>query len=180
MAKATDDVMEARMLAFESLLLTLKQEQTQPEGLLFSPEDRDLLLVRWVFTRYASKNMRKNGRFLNVRAHRVILRRVLGRPLTRHDYVDHINGQRLDNRRENLRITDARGNSGNKHICHSCSGYFGVQPQGQAWHATIRYRLDGTDKTIYLGRYDDPIAAAIAYDRASELFGRLTRNFRRQ
>lgn len=44
----------------------------------------------------------KRGQWL--REHRVIMERVIGRPLSRQEVVDHINGVRHDNRRENLRV----------------------------------------------------------------------------
>lgn len=36
--------------------------------------------------------------------HRLVMERVLGRPLKRHEVVDHINGNTGDNRPENLRV----------------------------------------------------------------------------
>ena len=53
--------------------------------------------------------------------HRVILNAPKGK------YVDHINGNRLDNRRSNLRIVSAIGNGQNRpSAARSNSGYRGV------------------------------------------------------
>ena len=40
---------------------------------------------------------------------------MLGRPLMSFEICDHINGDRLDNRRGNLRITNYKGNAENRH-----------------------------------------------------------------
>lgn len=67
--------------------------------------------------------------------------------------VDHINGNSLDNRRENLRITDIRHNSINKKVMgNSKSGITGVtwNKYHKKWRATIV--VDG--KCKYLGYFD--------------------------
>ena len=46
-------------------------------------------------------NANRSGRVLE---HRWIMERALGRPLTRHEQVDHINRDRADNRPENLQV----------------------------------------------------------------------------
>lgn len=83
------------------------------EGLLFSPEDADLARFSWCKNRY--------GYFKRVGAahktqmfHRLVLARILGRPLTPADVCDHMNTNRGDNRRQNLRLTNRAGNSQNR------------------------------------------------------------------
>lgn len=68
--------------------------------------------------------------------------------------VDHINGNVLDNRRNNLRITDIRHNSINKKVMsNSKTGIAGVtwNKYHNKWRATIT--VDG--KCKYLGYFDN-------------------------
>lgn len=81
--------------------------------------------------------------------------------------VDHINGDKLDNRRENLRICTRAENSRNSVISsRNKSGYKGVYraSQGTPWIAQVRV---GTT-TKYLGRFKDRLSAARAYNEAAQ------------
>ncbi len=80
--------------------------------------------------------------------------------------VDHINQNKLDARRANLRITDRSGNAmnaGKKR--HNTSGFKGVYlcKQTGRWRAEIRAR----GKVMKLGRFNTPQEAARAYDAAA-------------
>lgn len=46
--------------------------------------------------------------------HRLIMERYVGRNLTDKEDIDHISGDKLDNRKENLRIVDHRTNAQNR------------------------------------------------------------------
>lgn len=85
--------------------------------------------------------------------------------------VDHIDGNPLDNRRENLRLVSQRDNRRNsvKPAIGATSQYKGVcQPSGRKrWLANI---YDG--RRIYLGTFGSERDAAEAYDTAArKLFG---------
>jgi hypothetical protein len=93
--------------------------------------------------------------------------------------VDHRNGDGLDNRRSNLRLTDARGNTTNvvSSKLRKAGGYKGVSWNKGAgkWQVSIcggEPRPNGKRKQLYLGLFTDPAAAARAYDaKAIEVFG---------
>lgn len=83
------------------------------------------------------------------------------------EQIDHINGDKLDNRRENLRFCTASQNSMNraKASCNS-SGYKGVDYREEK--KKFRARLSKK----FLGYYPTAEKAAIAYNEAAlEQFG---------
>ena len=64
--------------------------------------------------------------------------------------VDHINGDTLDNRRENLRICSTSENTANKHFSSTnTSGYIGVHYSDRGWAPEIRFN----HIRVHLGRY---------------------------
>jgi hypothetical protein len=113
--------------------------------------------------------------------------RVAGVKLTMHrlimdaapgQIVVHLNGDPLDNRRANLRLTDSphhvAGRSRKQAPERRSSQYKGVSwvASKRKWYASIQ--VEG--KTRNLGYYDSEEAAAAAYDRAAqEHFGEFAR-----
>jgi len=83
------------------------------------------------------------------------------------EVVDHINGNGLDNRRANLRITN---HSGNAHNLFRHSGkvpYIGVYQDGKRFRALLRI---GKGKRLSLGTFDTPELAAMAYNIAARRY----------
>lgn len=101
--------------------------------------------------------------------HRIVMRSMLGRPLSRSELVDHIDGDTWNNSRENLRVVSRSLNALNAGPHRdSKSPHKGVSwhPKTGKWHARIR--VDGVDHSC--GYHDDPDTAARAYEqRLSEL-----------
>lgn len=85
--------------------------------------------------------------------------------------VDHVNGDRLDNRRENLRLCNNRQNARNQRKRKGCrSKYKGVYRvyvavNGQEnWCANICLK----DRRLYLGYFKTQKEAALAYNEAAK------------
>jgi len=89
--------------------------------------------------------------------------------------IDHINGDTLDNRRQNLRLSDCRTNRFNrKKNKRSWSKYKGVTYQGNKKHIIAQINKGGVH--YFLGIYKTQKEAAIAYNnKAVELFGEFAR-----
>jgi hypothetical protein len=100
---------------------------------------------------------------------------MLGRPLRSDEVVDHADGGKLNNRRENLRVTTQKNNARNARRSKvNSSGYKGVSfhAQRKKWRALIR--IDGKRKS--LGEFDTPEQAYAAYCKAAiEHFGEYAR-----
>ena len=91
--------------------------------------------------------------------------------------VDHINGNKLDNRLENLRIVTPQQNNMNKKSReNSTSQYIGVYLYNKKWKASIRVN----NKNIHLGTFINEIDAAKARDLATKeyfgIYGKLNLN----
>lgn len=131
---------------------------------LVSAEDYDRLnKVKWYALNYG------NGTFAAARGGggglTIMHREILG-DIPEGFEVDHINGDSLDNRRENLRIcTHSQNRKNNKKYKTNTSGFMGVywRSNRRKWVAMIY--VDG--KRRYLGHYDAPEEAAVAYDEAA-------------
>lgn len=94
-------------------------------------------------------------------------RLIMGSP--ENQVIDHINGDCTDCRKENLRIATVQQNSWNsKRPSNNTSGYKGVyyDPHRKKYEAYIR----PNGHKVHLGRYDNPIEAAMAYDRAAAFY----------
>lgn len=90
-----------------------------------------------------------------VRMHRVLCGLERGDPRQ----PDHINRNKLDNRRANLRVVDAQVNQQNK-PASGRSGYRGVSWVSKYGKWRAQAMLNG--KGYYFGLYDDPAEAARA------------------
>ena len=81
--------------------------------------------------------------------------------------LDHINGDRLDNRIENLRVVTTQENQKNRKVpCNNSSGVVGVcfHKQHQKWAAQIW--IDGKPK--HIGHFED-FNEAVAARKAAEI-----------
>lgn len=131
-------------------------------------DDLDFKLVS-KFTWHANKSKRwyaktfinNNGNLVTLQMHRLIL----GCP--KDMQIDHINGDGLDNRRENLRLCNNSQNHQNRRCVLSDSGYKGVYWRKYGKHGKYNARIHYNEKSVWLGSFDSPIDAAVAYDMAA-------------
>lgn len=134
-----------------------------------SDEDADLAKIAW----YAHKgkgnyhyaaHREGTGARQRLWLHSVVLERMLGRRLSRGELADHINGDKLDNRRTNLRLATRSQNEANKvKGRRGASKYKGVTRARGRWKATIM--VNGKNK--HLGVFDNEVDAALAYNEAA-------------
>lgn len=128
---------------------------------------RYLSETRWQFNNGRAYRWEKDHA---VYMHREVLNAPKGKQ------VDHINHNKLDNRKSNLRLANQHQNSANTAVLarkkHGASSRFkGVtwQKDRRKWAAQIKVHYH----EFPLGRFDDEVEAARAYDAAAKLhFGR--------
>jgi hypothetical protein len=90
-------------------------------------------------------------------------------------YVDHINGDGLDNRRVNIRLaTNGQNQWNSRKRLGTTSHYKGVhfRKDRDCWYARIKYR----QRSYHIGSFESEQDAARAYNaKAVELFGEFAR-----
>lgn len=120
---------------------------------------------KWHFNgRYAARHIKGNNRKLLL-MHRVILETSKGLE------TDHINGDKLDNRRSNLRECTVSQNAMNKKVnLSSSSGYKGVQSFKEGSGKKWRVQIILNNKKIELGYFNDKEEAALAYNEAAKKY----------
>lgn len=151
---------------------------TQGKTTIINDIDQDLTKIKWYITcshnnrnLYAARMSPNHGKTILI--HRVILERMLGRPLSKGEQVDHINHDGLDNRRENLRLTTIQENNHNQQIhknFNKTSIYKGVSwhKKNKIWVCYIRFQ----GKRIHIGCFKDELQAAVSYNKnAVKYFG---------
>lgn len=136
--------------------MTAKAYLSHGVVVLLSDEDADLAQRRW----HLSAGYAVSGARPRTSLHREVAARFC--EITQKAVVDHINGDKLDNRRDNLRVVTNAENLWN--VCgpgkRNSSGYLGVaywrrQDGSGAWVATIQ----SNGRRRFLGRFQTPEAA---------------------
>lgn len=131
-------------------------------------DDDDFLLlnsVKWCLVAggvYAGRKYHNKTQYMHV-----AIAKIHDGFLTTDSVVDHINGNQLDNRKSNLRVCTQAENTRNRKAQNVTSKYKGVGFDKKAgkWRARIRDNY----KHIFLGYFDYPEDAAIAYENAARL-----------
>lgn len=136
--------------------------------------DADIVYNNKIFIRTVNNDTRV---FIRLNNNTKILRlsRFITEVKDRKIIIDHKNGNTLDHRRTNLRITNHQCNTFNSKSRPGTSSFKGVcadHRRPKKWRATIT--IDGQQK--WLGYFNNEIDAAKAYDEAAkQLFGEFAR-----
>lgn len=156
------------------MIINLTSNKFGTVEVLIDPEDahffNDYSLYVWQSSRHRTGYVlfvqcKRNGKYAGKRLHRVICK------APKELYVDHINGNGLDNRKSNLRLVTPSKNNRNcrKRVSAKTSKFKGVHKNKKGlWVAQIQVNK----KKLILGIYSTELEAAKAYNtKAVEYFG---------
>jgi len=139
---------------------------TQGRVAIVDDDDYELLSKsKWYYCKvgYACRDKKTNGKRKALFMHRVIT----NCPDNRE--VDHINRDRLDNRKVNLRVCTRAQNGSNIAVGRRRrSQYKGLywDRSGQKWRVELRH----LGRKIYIGQFDSETEAALHYNEAASTY----------
>lgn len=141
-------------------------ELSRGKNTLIDDEDYDYL-NKWKWcchsSGYAIRTQYLSGKkHKTIWMHRILMNTSIGM------HTDHINGNKLDNRRCNLRICTPSQNGANRKIQKASSVFKGVSwnKKIRLWKAAIKV----SGKQYYLGWFKNEKEAALAYNNAARKF----------
>ena len=146
---------------YAELILTNIKNEEVGRALVDLEDLEKVLHYRWVMTGGYARHIKKGTK--TVHMHRLIL------DAPSNLQVDHINGDRLDNRKCNLRLATNQQNSFNKGVYkHNKSGVTGVswQSRDKRWKASIKVN----QKLIHLGNFSNKLDAIKARKEAEKCY----------
>jgi len=157
--------------------MVIKIPLTQDKVAVVDEVDADLVNFKWSVVRqgrksnpiwYAVRDSRMGRGKPNIRMHRVILERMIGRSLKKNEETDHKNHDGRDNRRSNIRLATKSENLRNQRVQgkSKSSQFKGVwwHKRDEKWSAAIQ----GGTRT-WLGYFDTEEDAARAYDAEAKV-----------
>jgi len=125
--------------------------------------------------RWGCMRTRRNGEYArrttrDRRGNQPLMHDVVARRMgLRAPQVDHRNGDKLDNRRRNLRTATTSQNKANEGLRrNNTSGFKGVY--WSAWADKWMAKITANYKDIYLGYFTRKVDAARAYNRAARRY----------
>ncbi len=155
--------------------IELSGRKSKGKFALVDDEDFDNLNGRkWTINTngYVVRSNTIRSKRFQYRLHREILKVKIGQ------VIDHVNRNKLDNRKSNLRICTPSQNQMNRVYKHNKYGFKGVSwdKRYKKWRSTITINY----KDVNLGRFDSILIAATMYDFwARELHGEFAKtNFK--
>jgi hypothetical protein len=153
---------------------TITMELTQGKVALVSESDMELLSQYKWFAVCLDKKWYAKAWIPQLGKHKLMHQLLLDTP--KGMYSDHIDGNGLNNARDNIRVVTPSQNSMNRRHKHSGTSpykgvYYNKVRAGKGltpWTARVGTRVN----SFYLGSFDTPELAAIAYNnKALELYG---------
>lgn len=139
-------------------------ELTRGEVAMVDEDDFEKVsCFKWICTTrgYAARQISRGGKTKNIQMHSLII------DVPNGYVIDHINRNKLDNRKSNLRIATRTENNRNRYPSNK-TGYKGVSDRATCFRALI----SPNNKTLRLGDFKNPVHAAMAYDiAAKDLYG---------
>ena len=117
-----------------------------------------LLKYKWSQDKFGYWTSKINGK--NIKMHRLIFEIKNGN-IPDGYFIDHINRRPYDNRISNLRLATPKQNNLNREIKSKYKGVSFCKKENN-----FRARISYNGKEHFLGKYNNPIDAAIAYDIA--------------